>query len=493
MKLSGLLKELEYTCVQGSADININHLVYDSRKIEEGDVFVALSGAAFDGHSFAGQAARKGAAAIVVQKDVSNILSDENITVIRTADTRRALAFMSAAYFGHPAKKLVTIGITGTKGKTTTSYMVKSVLEKTGIPTGLIGTIETVIGREHIPSLNTTPESYIVQETFAKMADAGLKCVVMEVSSQGLMLERTAGFTFDYGIFTNLSEDHIGPNEHKDFDDYLHCKAKLFKQCRTGIVNADDPYVSEIIKDASCEIETFGLEKEADLKASDLELFTKPGVLGIRYNLCGKVNMSVEVDIPGRFSVYNSLTAIAVCLHFTDDLGLIGNVLKDVQVKGRVEIVPVSEKYTVIIDYAHNAASLESILTALREYEPERLVVLFGCGGDRSKVRRFEMGEAASRLADLTIVTSDNPRHENPADIINDIITGIKKADGEYVVVENRREAIFYALENAKENDVIVLAGKGHEDYQDINGTKTHFSDVETALEYAAGRNKSVT
>ena len=484
MKLSVLLNGFEYECVQGNVDVSIGALVYDSRKVKKGDVFVALCGAAFDGHSFAAEVQLKGAAAIVAEKDITGALCGKEITVIKTHSTRRALAFMSAAYFGRPAERLITIGITGTKGKTTTAYMVKSVLERIGIRTGLIGTIETIIGDEHIKAVNTTPESYIVQETFAKMADAGLKCVVMEVSSQGLMLERVGGFVFDYGIFTNLSQDHIGPNEHKDFDEYLRCKAKLFKQCSRGIVNADDPYVSQIIEGASCEIETFGIDSQADLKAENLSLLSKPGVLGIRYALKGRGETDVEVDIPGRFSVYNSLTAIALCLHFTDDLQLICSALKEVQVKGRVEIVPVSDKYTVIVDYAHNAVSLESLLASLREYGPKRLIVLFGCGGERSRARRFEMGEAASRLADFTIVTSDNPRREKPEDIIADIITGIKRAGGEYTVIPDRRKAIFYALENALEGDVIVLAGKGHEDYQDAGGVKTHFSDAETVLEY---------
>lgn len=261
MKLSNLLKKFEYTCVKGNIDTEISALVYDSRKVQKGDVFVCISGTARDAHEFAGEVAEKGAAAIIVEKDVEAQLEPFDITVIRVSDTRFALACMSADYFGNPAQKLTTIGITGTKGKTTTTYMVKSVLEKTGVKTGLIGTIETVIGDEHTPAANTTPESYIIQETFAKMVEAGCQCVVMEVSSQGLMLHRVSGFTFDYGIFTNLSEDHIGPTEHKDFQDYLRCKAMLFKQCRHGIVNADDPYVSDIIRDASCSIETFGLEK----------------------------------------------------------------------------------------------------------------------------------------------------------------------------------------------------------------------------------------
>lgn len=485
MKLSGMLTKFTYKCLKGSTDTEVNHLVYDSRKVESGDVFVCISGTARDAHDFVVDVAQKGAAAIIVEKDVTEQLDGFDVTVVQTENTRLALACMAADYFGNPAEKLTTIGITGTKGKTTTTYMVKSVLEKTGVKTGLIGTIETIIGEEHIPASNTTPESYIVQETFAKMVDAGIQCVVMEVSSQGLMLHRVSGFTFDYGIFTNLSEDHIGPTEHKDFEDYMRCKAMLFKQCKVGIVNADDPHVEGILEGATCKVERFGMEKEADLKASDLELFKKPGILGIRFHMTGKADMEVEVDIPGRFSVYNSLTAIAICLHFTDDLELIGNVLKTVQVKGRVEIVPVSDKFTLMIDYAHNAVSLESLLLALKEYHPKRIVSVFGCGGNRSKVRRFEMGEVSSKLADFTIVTSDNPRFEEPADIIKDIIVGVQKADGKYMMIEDRREAIAYAMDHAEEGDVIVIAGKGHEDYQEIKGVKHHFSDREVVEEHA--------
>ena len=484
MKLSQLLTKFDYTCEKGSPDTEIQHLIYDSRKVQPGDVFVCISGKARDAHEFIPGVAAKGAAAVVVEKDVLEKTEGYDITVIRTADTRLALACMSADYFGNPAEKLTTIGITGTKGKTTTTYMVKSVLEKIGIRTGLIGTIETVVGNEHTPAGNTTPESYIIQETFARMVDVGCRCVVMEVSSQGLMLHRVSGFTFDYGIFTNLSEDHIGPTEHKDFADYLRCKAMLFRQCRVGILNADDPHVDEILEGATCAVEKFGMEKPADLKASDLELFTKPGILGIRYHLSGKAEAEIEVDIPGRFSVYNSLTAIAVCLHFTDDIGLIRDVLKGVQVKGRAEIVPVSDKFTLMIDYAHNAVSLESIILALREYHPKRIVTVFGCGGNRSRVRRYEMGEVSSHLADLSIITSDNPRFEEPMDIINDILTGVKKADGKYIVIDDRSEAIRYAIDHGQEGDVIVIAGKGHEDYQEIRGVKHHLSDRETVEEH---------
>ena len=489
MRLKDICREIEYECLSGSMQTEVSGLVYDSRKAAENTVFFCITGAVSDGHSYIPDVISKGVCAVVLEKEEYAAQIPGKITVIKVSSARRALAFMSAAFFGYPARKLKTIGITGTKGKTTTAYMIKSMLEMTGKKVGLIGTIGIMTADELIPTKNTTPESYELHRAFSQMVSAGCEYLVMEVSSQGLKLDRTAGIEFDLGVFTNLSPDHIGPAEHSSFEEYLYCKSLLLRQCKTGIVNADDPHVSEIIKDASCSIETFGLENDADLKASDLKLFSGSGVLGIRYRLGGKADMDVEVDIPGRFSVYNSLTAIAVCLHFTDDKELILKALKNVRVKGRVEIVPVSEKYTVIVDYAHNAVSLESILETLKEYEPKRLVCLFGCGGNRSKARRYEMGEVSSRLADLTIVTSDNPRFEKPEDIIEDIITGVKRTGGDYIVIENRKEAIFYALENAKEGDVIVIAGKGHEDYQEIKGIKYHYNDVETIMEYVKIKN----
>lgn len=469
MILKNLLEKLEYAVLSGDDSIEIRHLVNDSRKVEKGDVFVCIKGAGFDGHKFIEDVASKGASAVIVMEE---IVAPVGVTVIRVEDTRYALACMSAAYFGYPAEKLTTIGITGTKGKTTTTYMVRQVLESVGIKTGLIGTIETIIGDEMIPAKNTTPESFVVQETFAKMVEQGCECVVMEVSSQGLMLHRVAGFTFDYGIFTNIEPDHIGPNEHKDFNDYLRCKSMLLKQCKHGIINMDADYIDDILEGHTCDIETYGVDGNYDFKASDIRLFTKPGCLCVSYDLSGKMNFPVEIHVPGNFSVYNSLCAIAICSHFTKDIERIKQALIDVRVKGRVEIIPVSHRFTLMIDYAHNAMSLESLLTSLKEYQPKRLVTVFGCGGNRSRDRRFEMGEVSSKLADFTIVTSDNPRFEEPMDIINDILVGVKKADGEYVTVPDRKDAIRYAILNAQDGDVIVLAGKGHEDYQEIKGVK---------------------
>lgn len=469
MKLDKLLERLEYEVVQGSDRAEVTTLVNDSRKVENGSVFVCISGAVSDGHKFAADVAAKGAAAVVVEKDVE---VPEAVTVIKVADTRYALALMSAAYFGYPADKLKIIGVTGTKGKTTTTYMIRSILEGVGHKAGLIGTIEAVIGDETIPAANTTPESFTIHQYFARMVEAGCDSVVMEVSSQGLMLHRTAGIPFEIGIFTNLGKDHIGPNEHKDFEDYKRCKAMLFQQCRLGIGNVDDRYFPDLFRDAACRVETFGFSKEADLRAENVELVSRPGYLGVAYHVAGLMDFDVEIDIPGTFSVYNSLTAIAVCRHFGVSPEKIKEVLKKAKVKGRIEMTKVSDEFTLMIDYAHNAMSLESLLTTLKEYHPKRLVCLFGCGGNRSKDRRYEMGEVSGRLADLTIITSDNPRFEEPQAIIDDIKVGIGKTDGKYVEICDRKEAIKYAIRHGQPGDVIVLAGKGHEDYQEIKGVK---------------------
>ena len=469
MRLTELLQNLEYICVQGSLDTEVRSVVFDSRKADKDSLFICIKGAVSDGHKYAEDVAAKGASVLVVQDHVA---VPEHVTVIKVPDSRYAMACISAAWFGHPAEKLRVIGITGTKGKTTTTYLVKSILENAGHKVGLIGTIEAIIGDKVIPAANTTPESYVVQQYFAEMVEAGCDSVVMEVSSQGLMLHRTAGFLFDLGIFTNIEPDHIGPNEHKDFEDYMHCKGMLFKQCRVGIVNADDEHLEKVLEGHTCSLETFGFSEKADLRAKDLHLVTGKGTLGIAYQAEGLMNFPVEIDLPGKFSVYNSLTAIAICRHFGVSVENIQKALKAAKVKGRIEMVKVSDDFTLMIDYAHNAMSLESLLTTLREYEPARLVCLFGCGGNRSKLRRYEMGEVSGRLADLTIITSDNPRDEEPQAIIDDIKIGISKTAGHYVEIADRKEAIAYAIRHGQPGDIIVLAGKGHEDYQEIKGKK---------------------
>ena len=464
-----LLKDLEYEVVSGSVDVNVNELIYNTKMVSKECMFVCIRGAVFDSHDAAAEAAAGGAVVIVAERPVE---VPEGVCVVRVKDTRYALALISAAYFGYPARKLKTIGITGTKGKTTTTFLIRSILEHAGIRTGLIGTIETIIGDRHIPASNTTPESYTIQQYFAAMVEAGCQVAVMEVSSQGLKLHRTAGIQFDIGIFTNLAPDHIGPNEHESFEEYLECKSRLFRQCRVGIVNIDDAHCQQILEGHTCQVETYGFSEKADLRASDVKLVNRPGFLGVAYRVSGFTDMDVEIDMPGRFSVYNSLVAIAVCRHFDIRKEDVLAALEAAKTKGRIEKVKVSDDFTLLIDYAHNAMSLESLLTTLKEYHPKRLVCLFGCGGNRSRLRRFEMGEVSGRLADLTVITSDNPRFEEPQAIIDDIRTGIEKTDGKYVEIIDRKEAIRYVIAHGQPGDVIVLAGKGHEDYQEIKGGK---------------------
>lgn len=468
-RLDKLLERLDYTVVQGSTEIEVTELAYDSRKVMPGCLFVCIKGTAVDGHTFVQEVAEHGAAAILVQEDVE---APENVTVIKVKDSRYGLALLSCAWFHYPAEKLKVIGVTGTKGKTTTTYMVKSILENAGYKVGLIGTIEAIIGDKVIPANNTTPESWIVQKYFHQMVEAGCQCVVMEVSSQGLMMHRTAGIPFEIGIFTNIEPDHIGPGEHSSFEDYMRCKGLLFRQCKVGIVNVDDKHWKDVLEGHTCTLETFGFSEEADLRAKNPKLVKKPGYLGVSYTAQGLVNMDVEIDVPGKFSIYNSLTAIAICRHFQVTAQDMKQALKAAKVKGRIEMVKVSDDFTLMIDYAHNAMSLESLLTTLKEYEPVRLVCLFGCGGNRSKLRRYEMGEVSGRLADLTVITSDNPRFEEPQEIIDDIKKGMAKTDGKYVEISDRKEAIRYVIANGQPGDVIVLAGKGHEDYQEIKGKK---------------------
>lgn len=469
MRLSELLKDIKYECIKGKDDREVSCVVYDSRKLCKDCVFVCIKGANFDGHSAALEASRMGAAAVIVEQDVE---TEGDTSVIKVENTRYAMAFIASASNGDPSKRLKTIGITGTKGKTTTTYLIKSILENAGYKVGLIGTIEVIIGDKHIPALNTTPESYVIQDYFRQMADEGCDAVVMEVSSQGLMLHRTAAIDFDLGIFTNIEPDHIGPNEHTSFEHYLECKSMLFKQCRVGIVNGDDKHVDDVLKGHTCKVEKYGLSDGNDLAAKDIEFVKGKGYLGVSFKTQGLMDIKAEADLPGIFSVYNCLCAIAVCRHFDINEENIKKALKGAKVKGRIEMIKVSDEFTLMIDYAHNAMALESLLTTLKAYDPGRLVCVFGCGGNRSKIRRYEMGEVSGRLADLTVITSDNPRFEEPLDIIKDIETGISKTEGKHISIPDRKDAIRYVINNGQPGDIIVLAGKGHEDYQEIKGKK---------------------
>ena len=477
MLLKKLLEDLKYEVVQGSADIEIKDVIYDSRKVSYSCAFVALKGYNTDGHKFISDAINKGATALIVEDD--DVKAPDVVTIIKVENTRIALAFMSAQYFDHPAKSLKTIAITGTKGKTTTVAMIRSILETAGIKTGTIGTLGILIGEQIYKTNNTTPESYEIQQALRRMVNEGCGAMVIEASSLGLKWHRTDAMTFDYGIFTNFSNDHIGDSEHKDIDEYLKCKSLLFRQCGLALVNIDDEKTDEVLEGHTCEVETYGFKKEADLIAKNDCLIARPGYIGVHFETEGCETLSIDVPIPGRFSVYNALAAISVTRHFgisTDD---IVKGLNKVHVKGRVEAVPVPGNYTILIDYAHNAMSMENVLSTLKEYKPHRLITLFGAGGNRPKDRRFEMGKVSGTLSDLSVITEDNSRFEDVNDIIDDIEVGMKQTDGKYIRIPNRYDAIRYCIENAEDGDIIVLAGKGHEDYQEIRGVKYHMDERE--------------
>ena len=480
MVLRELVEGLEYRLLKGNLDVPVNNIHNDSRKVEEGDLFFCIKGAVSDGHSYAGSVIEKGAGVLIVETPVE---TEADVTILQFDSTRYAMGMISSKYFGEPSKKLNVIGITGTKGKTTTTYMIQEMLNLARHKCGLIGTIEIIDGKNIIHARQTTPESLELHKYLKDMVDNGLDSVVMEVSSQGLMLDRVAGVDFDYGIFTNLSKDHIGPNEHSSFEEYMMWKAKLFTMCKKGIFNSDDSHVESMTENACCEIITYGMDDESDYCADDLKLYNQGGVLGIEYTLGGRLSGDVIVDLPGEFSVHNSLAAVAVA----DSIGVgfddIVKILKDIKVRGRVEMIPISDEFTILIDYAHNAMAMESLYEALAAYRPKRLVSVFGCGGNRSKDRRYEMGEVSGKMADFTIITSDNPRYEEPQDIIDDIKLGIDRTDGSYIEIPDRKEAMRYAIMNACAGDVIVFAGKGHEDYQEIKGVKHHMDERELIRE----------
>ena len=476
MKLKELLGRTEYTLLQGSLDEEITDLVFDSRRVTEGCVFFCLSGTKVDGHRFIPDALEKGAAALVVEKEMS---LPPGITAVKVENSRVALARMSAAYFGYPAEEMVTIGITGTKGKTTTSHMVKKILECAGKKVGLIGTNGVYIGENHYPTVNTTPESYELHKYFRQMVKEGCQYMVMEVSSQGLKMNRVEGFLFDYGVFTNISPDHIGPGEHENFEEYLACKGKLFNRCRHGIVNRDDPHWREIIKGHTCDIRTFSLKEGGDFQGEDVHYVKEGRFMGTAFTVKGTSPCHIRVNMPGLFNASNALAAYSATADFSLPKSAIAYGLEHCYVDGRMELVYSSDQFSVIVDYAHNAVSMESLLKTLRDYKPKRLVCVFGCGGNRSKLRRYEMGEIGGRFADLSVITADNSRWEKVEDILADIKTGLKKTDGAFLEIPDRREAICYCIQNAQKGDMIVIIGKGHEDYQEVEGVRTHFLDRE--------------
>ena len=484
MKLKKLLEKMDYKLIQGSLETEVSDIAYDSREIQSGMLFVAIAGTVQDGHKYIPDVVDRGASVVVAERDVA--IADNEVTVVRVSNGRAALSYLSQAYFDYPASKMTTIGITGTKGKSTITYMVRDIIEKSGKICGVVGTIGVAVNGKVTPTEHTTPESYDLQKYFYEMAEAGCDYAVMEVSSQGIKMDRVAGMQFDYGVFSNITPDHIGPNEHADFDEYLWCKSRLFTMCRIGIVNKDDEHWQDIVKDAACEIKTYG-ESDADLTASAVEHVNMDGTLSMKFHASGILEGDVIVGLAGRFNIANAMCAACVGTLLGMPHNVILHALEHVKVRGRLENVPTGRGFSVLIDFAHNGISTESVLKTLRGYNPSRIIAIFGCGGNRSKLRRYEMGEAVGNLAELAIVTSDNPRTEDVMDIIEDIKVGLAKTEGEYIVIPDRQEAVNYAVDHARNGDMIILLGKGHEEYQEINGVKHHYSERE-AVENALAR-----
>ena len=478
MELKEILSGIEGLKAKGDLNLTIENIENDSRKIKGNTLFIAIRGFETDGHNFIQKAIENGASAIMVQQDfeLKSVLFPPNVTIIVAPDTRYALAMCACNFYGHPSKKFKLIGVTGTKGKTTTTFMIKQVLEKQGYKVGLIGTIANYIGEKCLgESERTTPDSLTLQRIFYQMAKEKVDCVVMEVSSQSLKLNRVAGCYFDIALFTNFSEDHISPKEHPNMEDYFQSKLKLFEMCKTGFINIDDLHVAKIKKLLpDNNIKTYGIDNTCDLLAKDITITNS--YVDFKVKL-GEKNERVKAGIPGRFSVYNSLAAISVALKLGVTPENIKEALLDVKVPGRSELVPNKKELTIMIDYAHSPESLENILRAVKSYTRGRVISLFGCGGDRDSGKRPIMGEISGRIADFTIITSDNPRTEEPEKIVKQIEEGMKKTKGKYIVIVDRKEAIKYAIDMANKRDIILLAGKGHEPYQEINGKKYDFDE----------------
>lgn len=477
MQLEQLLLHISYESVQGSQRREIADICYHSEKVKSGSLFVCLKGFRTDGHKYLADAVARHAAAVVVEKDALSapelVVTAAGVAVIVVRDARAALAELSAAFFDFPARKLRMIGITGTKGKTTTAYLTAGILREAGYRVGMIGTISVYDGKKEIPAEHTTPEAYEVQKYLAAMVSHGCDCCVMEVSSQGIKMQRVAGIRYDIGVFLNIEPDHIGKGEHASFDEYLSCKSRLLRQCEVGIVNWDDGHREQILEGHTCKVEYFSLQHPVDYMAENAAFSMCEGKLLGRFVLrYGIEHIPLVMQLPGMFNVCNALAAAAIALHFSVDVAALRRGLAGASVRGRCENVSPSGQYVLLIDYAHNEMSLENLLEMLRAFEPKRLVVLFGCGGNRSKLRRGRMGETAGRLADFTILTSDNPRWEDAEAILDDIEEGIRGTGASYVRITDRREAIAYAVRGAREGDIIVLAGKGHEGYQEIRGVK---------------------
>ena len=474
MKLRELLKDVSYELVQGDLDIEISDINYDSRKVNESTAFVALKGFRVNGHDYIDKAIELGCKVIIVCEDVN---VDESITVIKLEDTRVDLSKISRTLFGYPDKEMTTITVTGTKGKTTTSSMIKKVLDDSGNTCGIIGTLGVSFLDKYYHTVNTSPESYDVFKYMREMLDNGVKYLVMEISSQSLKLKRWSNVIFDYAIFTNLSLDHVGDDEHDSFEDYMYCKSLLFKQARVGIFNIDSEYYDYMCGDASCESYSFGYSDRANYRISSTKNILTGNFIGIDLGCEGKVKDTFRVSIPGDFTAYNAIACISICDMLGIDMNSVKKSLEDVFVKGRLEPVKISNKFNVLIDYAYQGIAMENVLHTIKLTNPKRIVSMFGCGGNRSRQRRFDCGEISGKYADISILTADNPRYEDNNEIIKDILVGMEKTDGEYVIVPDRRDAIKYSIVNAKEGDVVLILGKGHEVFQEINGVEYPFDE----------------
>ena len=479
-KLKDILNGISYSILTGSDDIEINDIKYDSRKVKKNDVYIALKGYTTDGHEYIPEAIAKGAKVIIVSK-ILNIVGD--VTIIKVDDSRIALSYMSANYFDNPAAKLKVIGVTGTTGKTTTTHMIREMLLKSGIKCGLIGSIGIKYDDQVIHTDNTTPESYEVHKHFKEMLDHGITHVVMETSSQAFKLNRLAGITFDLGVLTNVTTDHIGPGEHESQEEYVACKNKLFLNSKEVISNNDSAYLNEVLKGVEVPITTYAIKEPADLKVTDIKLMNDADFFGSEFTTEGLINDTFRTCIPGEFNVYNALCALLVCYKLGVDISKAKEALLTVKVRGRMETALVTPKFKVLIDYAHTEDGMKGLVKTLRDYKPKRLVSVFGGGGNRPKERRYNLGEIIGGASDLCIITEDNPRFEEISSINKDIKVGLDKVGAKYIEIPDRADAIKYACENAEEGDLILLVGKGHEEYQDIKGVKYYFNELDVIKE----------
>ncbi len=476
MLLSKLCKGFEHRRL--GADMNIDVLEYDSRKVRPGSLFCCVVGTFSDGHAYAETAVEAGAAALLAERELPI-----DVPQVIVPNTRIAMAEMAAALYGHPEREMQLVGITGTNGKTTTTYMIKAIAERAGKKVGLIGTIRNMIGGRVIETERTTPESVDLYRLLREMKDEGVELVVMEVSSHSLDQHRVHGLMFDVGEFTNLTQDHL--DYHKTFENYLAAKQKLFFQSKCGVINIDDPYAAAMMEPLTLPIVTFGIRERADVCASEIDITTR----GVQFDMHFPGGATrINIPIPGLFSVFNAMGAAAVALALYIPMEHIKSGLEDMKsVSGRLEPLPTGDLgFSVFVDYAHTPDALENVLKTVRGFAKGRIITVFGCGGDRDRAKRPIMGEIAGRYSDRLVVTSDNPRTEDPFKILEAIEEGVKKSGCAYVTIEQRREAIRHALENARKDDVIVVAGKGHENYQEINGVKHHFDDKETVMELLA-------